>query len=146
MVFGSSDCSAPRRASCGARCRTWRSKSSTTVERAPEAIVGPYGHRTALQTNTDGWVTVLEDPTLKQAVLTYPDESGLLESFATRDNHTTHFTWDAKGRLQSHTHPAGGTMTFVRAATASGYSVEKTSPLGRPRSSVAERRDVWAFL
>ncbi len=73
----------------------------------------------------------MEDPTLKQTVLTYQDETSLLEGVTTGDSHTTHFAWDDRGRLQSHPHPGGGTMTFVRAATPSGYSVEKTSPLGR---------------
>ena len=97
---------------------------ATTVERAgdgtPTAIVGPYGHRTELTLDGDGWVQRIEDPG-HDAWLTTIRPDGLMTSWKDRTGNESTFGWDAAGRLVSHIHPGGGEMTFVMRATQAAH-------------------------
>lgn len=113
----------------------------TTIERLPQgdpqAIVGPFGQRTLLQANGDGYLTTVQDPLGATTTLAYYP-GALLRSLTTPRNHVYEFGYDATGRLVSDTDPAGGVQTLTRTELANGWSVRLESVPGRTRDQSVE--------
>jgi RHS repeat-associated protein len=77
------------------------------------AIVAPGGQRTALSINGDGFLERVTDPAGKPHTLTY-HPGGLLASFKKPAGGTTHFEYDADGRLKRHLGADGEERTLIR--------------------------------
>ncbi|MBI5516947.1 MAG: hypothetical protein HY909_24405 [Deltaproteobacteria bacterium] len=128
--------------------------NTTTIERAadgsPRAIVGPYGHRTALTLDDQGWLASMVDPAAARWAFTYTDARGLLATATSPSGGTSRFVFDDRGRLTEDTDPAGGRTRLARSLLPTGARlVQVTSPAGRVTRherlllpNGAERRDV----
>ncbi|MGH7462037.1 MAG: hypothetical protein ACREMA_13575, partial [Longimicrobiales bacterium] len=73
--------------------------------------------------------TSITDPDGFQTQLAY-GTGGLLATFTDARNNTSEFTYDAAGRLTRDEDAEGGFLAFTRTATATGYTVTRTGPLG----------------
>jgi RHS repeat-associated protein len=114
----------------------------TTIERdlagAPTAIVAPFGQRTALTVNPDGFLSHVSSPSGESLQMNYTAD-GLLTSLTNPRGHTSSYTFDPKGLLTSATDPAAATKTLARTGTNQDFTVTITSPLGRTTSYRVER-------
>lgn len=96
-------------------------------------IIGPYGHRTELFFDADGYLERVVDPLGEAIGMTYA-AGGLLQSFADPLRGTSTFTYDGAGRLLTDVSPGGGEQRLARSAVAGGYRIERTTSLGRNTS------------
>jgi RHS repeat-associated protein len=114
----------------------------TTVERDgagnPTAIVGPFGQRTALALNPDGYLGRVTSPAGEAVELTYTAE-GLLTGLTNPGGHASSYDYDGQGRLTSATDPTDATKTLARAGTNRDSTVTLTDALGRATSYRVER-------
>ncbi|MBK6519284.1 MAG: hypothetical protein IPG04_35390 [Polyangiaceae bacterium] len=114
----------------------------TTVTRdaagTPLQIVGPYGHRTELSLDENGYLNRIEDPEGGAWIADY-DDLGLMLSWTNRNGHQKTLTWDSGGRLLSVTDAALATTTLIPTTTETGRVVTLESALGRARSYGLER-------
>ncbi len=108
----------------------------TTVERNASglatAIVGPYGHRTELSIDANGYLTQATEPTGATWHVGYAD--GLVTSFTNPNGHASSLSYDANGRLLSDADPGGGSKSFVRSDLEDGWLVTKSTAMGRTTS------------
>ncbi len=105
----------------------------TTIERTGStatAIVAPFGQRTVLSVNSDGWLTALTDPAGLTRTMDYSAD-GLLQHFTDPLGHIHSFTYDDAGRLIKDENPAGGSTSLARTEQATGYTVATSTALGR---------------
>ena len=113
------------------------SSGVTTIERdaggEPTAVVGPYGHRTALATDAEGNLAQMTDALDHTYAFEYAG-GGLLTALtdARRGRHT--FSYDAEGRLRTDVDPTGATTALTRIDEGVGYRVTRRSPLGLERT------------
>jgi len=114
----------------------------TTIERNgagdPTAIVSPYGQRTALSTNGDGYLASITNPAGETHQFTYQDAGGLLTTFTNPRNLSWQMTYDALGRLTRDSDPAGGFKALARSENADGYQVALTDAEGRTTTYAVE--------
>ena len=96
------------------------------------AIVGPYGQSTSLSTNADGYLNQITDPTGAHWNIGYSD--GLITTFSNPNGHASTLTYDATGRLFKDTDAAGGFQMEQRTDLDDGWSVLRTTALGRQTS------------
>ncbi len=98
----------------------------TTIERlgdgTPTAIVAPFGQRTALAVNAEGYLSAIADPGGNAYALTYR-AGGLLETLTDPNGRITRFAYDADGLLTLDENAAGGGLTLNRTG---GYSDDFT--------------------
>jgi YD repeat-containing protein len=91
---------------------------TTTIERdssgEASAIVGPYGERTELAMNGDGWLSEVSRADGAHSFFTYQDAGGLLATMIDPRSGSHSFTFDADGRLASDTDAANKTQTLTR--------------------------------
>jgi YD repeat-containing protein len=116
----------------------------TLIERAgdgaPLAIVGPYGQRTALTADANGYLTSLTTPAGEVHHLVHGAD-GLLTSRLDPRGGEYRFTYEpATGRLTRAEDPAGGSTTLARAESAAGYQVTRTDAPGRVTTYGVERQ------
>ncbi len=82
-----------------------------SIERLPEgavkAIVGPYGHRTAIEQNEFGFISSLTNPLSERVELTI-GQGGLLTQMKDARGSIHTYEYDAVGRLVKDSNPAGG--------------------------------------
>jgi YD repeat-containing protein len=107
----------------------------TTVEWAgshPTAIVGPYGARTELAVDANGYLSSVEDP-LGQTHTLESTSSGLLTSFVPPTGGEHSFTYDALGRLVLDEDPAGGSQELSRTDIGDQATVSIETALDRIR-------------
>ncbi len=103
----------------------------------PTAIVAPFGQRTTLSVDANGYLASIANPAGETTGFTYgPD--GLLLAMATPRNHEYRFTYDALGRLTRHEDPANGYKTFDRTGSSTSYTVTQTSALNRISTYLVE--------
>jgi RHS repeat-associated protein len=90
----------------------------TNIERDgngnPTAIVGPYGARTSISVDANGYLSNISDPAGATYRATYDGASGLLTSFSNPLNQQSQMGYDSVGRLTSSTDAAGQTWTLTR--------------------------------
>jgi uncharacterized delta-60 repeat protein len=96
----------------------------------PAAIVGPYGQRTVLETDTNGWLARIENPAGEAVQLTH-DELGLLKQVTWPGGQVSRYTYDLHGRLASATDPTGAIKHLDRTGSNNDYTVTLTTHLGR---------------
>jgi YD repeat-containing protein len=106
----------------------------TEIERdgagEPTAIVAPFGQRTSLALDANGYLATVTNPANEAVTLGHTPE-GLLTLMADGKGNEKHYGYDGRGRLESAEDPRGGTKTLARADGLSDYTVTVTSGLGR---------------
>ena len=109
----------------------------TTIERDgsgnPSAIVAPFGQRTTLAVNGDGYLSRVTNPAGEAVQLTYNsgDAEGLLATLTDPRGNVHRYLYDALGRLIRDENPAGGVKTLARTdITDDHYTVTLTTALG----------------
>lgn len=118
----------------------------------PSAIVGPYGHRTSLAVDANGFLSGVTDPAGGVTRLS-SDAGGLLAQLVDAAGGTHQFGYDGDGRLVRDQDAAGGVTTLARTVTATGHTVAVTAPSGavttfavevlRTRAVHRVRTDPW---
>jgi len=106
----------------------------TTIERDssgnPTGIIAPGGQRTTLTQNSQGYLSNVSNPAGEMIQLSYTD-SGLLTSYQDANNNITEISYDARGRLSKEKDASGATLSLTREDDSKGYTVTKTTELGR---------------
>lgn len=114
----------------------------TTIERDgegnPTAIVGPYGQRTNLTLDANGYLATITNPASEVWQFGYTD-GGLLTSSVDPNAHTSTYTYDSLGRLVQTRDAASGGNALVRTELEDGYEVSRTTAMGRTTTYRVER-------
>jgi YD repeat-containing protein len=97
----------------------------------PTAIVGPYGARTGLDVDANGYLNRITDPSGANYSAGYNGPGGLLTSFTTPLNQRSQMSYDSVGRLTSSTDAANQTWTLVRSDDFGNDVVTMTRPNNR---------------
>ncbi|MCB0088890.1 MAG: hypothetical protein KDE54_13330, partial [Caldilineaceae bacterium] len=107
----------------------------TTIERdgsgAPTAIVGPFGQRTQLALNGDGYLAAITNPAGATHRMTYHNSDGLLATFTDPNGNRSQLSYTDLGYLRTDDFATGGSWQLDQLVSAAGYSVTLTSALGR---------------
>ncbi|MCB9156476.1 MAG: hypothetical protein H6645_05105 [Caldilineaceae bacterium] len=107
----------------------------TTIERdgsgAPTAIVGPFGQRTQLALNGDGYLAAITNPAGATHRMTYHNSDGLLATFTDPNGNRSQLSYTDLGYLRTDEFATGGSWQLDQLVSAAGYSVTLTSALGR---------------
>jgi YD repeat-containing protein len=96
----------------------------------PTAIVAPGGQTTGLLVNADGYLQSITNPAGETASMAY-DAGGLLTMYTNPRGNSSQFTYDDLGRLIRVEDPEGGVKTLARTEDDTGYTITKTTTLGR---------------
>lgn len=114
----------------------------TTIERdAGErvgAIIGPFGQRSTLVLNDDGYLSNLTDPAGGKYGFTYGG-GGLLATYSDPLNGLHQLTYDNLGRLTVDKDPGQRAKTLSRTGDANDSTVTMTTTLGRTTSYRIQR-------
>jgi RHS repeat-associated protein len=114
----------------------------TLIERsgsAPAAIIGPFGQRTQLTVNGDGYLASIADPGGQTTSFTYT-ASGLMTGMTEPKGGNVHaFTYGADGRLTQDKDPANNVQTLTRSEFDTGYSVVHSTAEVRQTTYRVER-------
>jgi RHS repeat-associated protein len=114
----------------------------TRIERmasaAPSAIVAPYGQRTTLSINTDGFLATISNPAGETAQFSYAN-SGLLISLTNPLGNISHYIYDEDGRLVKEEKPGDGFAALARTRIDYGSKVVRLTAMGRESSYTVER-------
>jgi RHS repeat-associated protein len=109
----------------------------TTIERDgsgnPSAIVAPFGQRTTLAVDANGYLSHVTNPAGEAVQLTYNsgNAEGLLATLTDPRGNVHRYFYDALGRLIRDENPAGGVTTLARTDITDGhYAVTLTTALG----------------
>jgi RHS repeat-associated protein len=128
----------------------------TAIERngagEPTAIVGPYGQRTELTLDANGYLASIANPAGETYRMEYTAD-GLLTRFEDPRTNASNLTYDALGRLTQDANAAGGSQNLTREVfenppgtevtvttaegVATGYKVEDL-PTGEQRRTVTQ--------
>ena len=109
----------------------------TTIERDgsgnPTAIVAPFGQRTTLAVQGDGYLSSVTNPAAEAVQLTYNSGNAedLLATLTDPRGNVHRYFYDAVGRLVRDENPAGGVKTLARTdITDDHYAVSVTTASG----------------
>jgi RHS repeat-associated protein len=94
------------------------------------AIISQDGQQTTITLDANGYISNITNPANESTDFVYTAD-GLLTSVTDPRQNTSTMIYDAEGRLTKDTNPAGGFWQFNRTDYADGYTVDKTSALGR---------------
>ncbi len=97
----------------------------------PTAIIAPFGQRTELTLNENGYLATVSNPAGETHEFTYHDEGGLLATFKKPRGNTSKYTYDDLGLLVKSEDPAGGFKELVRTKDNDSYEVAVTTAEGR---------------
>jgi RHS repeat-associated protein len=103
----------------------------------PLAIVSPFGHRTSLATDADGYLTTITDGAAITRLSYSP--GGSLTALVSPNGFTYQFGYDELGRLIRDQDPAGGVQVLSRSDAPNGSTVTKSSALGVTTSYKVEQ-------
>lgn len=102
----------------------------TTIERnalgEPTAIIAPFGQRTELSLDGNGYLASATNPAGEAYAMTYTAD-GLMTGFKDPRGHASTFTYDELGRLAKDQNAAGGFQTLARETLANGYEVTRST-------------------
>ncbi|MBL0124793.1 MAG: hypothetical protein IPP88_19445 [Betaproteobacteria bacterium] len=111
--------------------------NATTIERDgsgnPTAIVAPFGQRTTLEVQGDGYLSRVTNPAGEAIQFTYNSGAaeGLLATLTDPRGNVHRYQYEAIGRLIRDENPAGGVTTLARSdITDDHYTVTVTTALG----------------
>ena len=96
-------------------------------------ITGPFGQRTDLTVNSDGFLGGLTTPAGEVIQMTYTPD-GLLTALTGPRGQTSRYEFNADGRLTSATNATGATKTLASSGARSDRTVTITTALGRTTS------------
>ncbi|MGJ0428053.1 PKD domain-containing protein [Methylobacter sp.] len=99
----------------------------------PRAIVAPFGQRTTLALDSNGYLAKATNPAGESHEMAYTSD-GLLTSFKDSRGNASIFTYDASGRLWTDTNAGNGGSTLSRTELADGHAVSLTTALNRVTS------------
>lgn len=106
----------------------------TTIQRnangVPTAILAPFGQKTLLALDANGFLRQVTDPAGHITKLA-SSSLGLLSTMTDANGNVFKFVYDATGHLTKDTDPVGGVINVARVENSSGYTVTKTTALGR---------------
>jgi len=106
----------------------------TTIERNAEgnpiAIVGPYGQRTALTLDANGYLAEIRNPAGESLHFVY-SSGGLLKEMTDAKGNRSVYDYDTLGRLVKDTDAAGGSLSLARTDTLNGFDVTTATGLGK---------------
>ena len=107
----------------------------TAIERDgqgnPTAIVAPFGQRTTLSVDTNGYLASITNPAGETHAFTYHDAGGLLATYTDPRGNIARMSYDDLGRLVRDEMPDDGFWALARVERSNGYSVTLTSAEGR---------------
>lgn len=102
----------------------------TSIERdalgKPVAIVAPFGQRTVLSLNADGYLSEVKNPANESYTLSYTAD-GLLTDFNNPRGNSSTMTYDVLGRLIKDQNADGGSQNLSRAELPLGYEVTRST-------------------
>jgi RHS repeat-associated protein len=108
----------------------------TTIEHDsagnPTAIVGPFGQKTVLAVDQNGFLASITNPAGEKTQFT-SDAGGLMQTYTDPAGNANSFQFDAQARLVMDTEPDRGTQALARSSSANGFTVTRTTALGRNR-------------
>jgi RHS repeat-associated protein len=96
----------------------------------PTAIVAPFGQRTMLALDSNGYLAKATNPANESHEMAYTAD-GLLTSFKDPNGHASTFTYDTLGRLLTDMNAGGGGLSLSRTELADGHIATVTSVLNR---------------
>lgn len=106
----------------------------TKIDRDPSEhpldIVAPFGQKTTLAVDANGYLSRIADPAGNQVILTN-GTSGLLTRMTDANGGVFTFQYDSSGLLLHDNDPVGGSINLSRTTTNGNYTVTKTSALQR---------------
>jgi RHS repeat-associated protein len=115
---------------------TDRDGNVTTIERDsacnPTAIVAPFGQRTTLTVDGNGYLATIGSPGTGARTLTYHGPGGLLATYRDPRNGLSTFTYDPLGYLTRDEGPDGRFTRLTRASLLDGFQVTRTTSAGVP--------------
>jgi YD repeat-containing protein len=103
--------------------------------------VGPYGQRTVLSVDPNGYLQTVTAPDGAQTVLGYKDDTGLLASYEDRTGAVTTFEYDSTGLLLNETDPRGGQQQLSSVEEDGLRTATFTDQEGRVTTYTHERTD-----
>ena len=113
---------------------TERGRRTTLIERGPggaaRAIVSPYGVRTELELDADGYLSLVTDALGQSTALEYA-EGGLLTRLVDSRGGEHVYTYDEGGRLIADRDPNGGTQTLTSSVEDGARVITHTTATGR---------------
>jgi len=111
-----------------------------TADGTPLAVISPYGQRTTLGINVDGYISSIADPENRAYTITY-HPGGLLATFADPNGNESIMTYDELGRLIKDEDAAGGYMQLTKTDDGEGTVVATIeTAMGRKTvTSVSDR-------
>ncbi|MCI0540979.1 MAG: hypothetical protein L0Z50_37740 [Verrucomicrobiales bacterium] len=108
--------------------------NETRIERneagTPLAIVGPYGHRSPLLLDAEGWLQRLINP-IGEFTQVQHLTNGLLASVTGPRGNSFHFRYAPDGRLEEAIDPLDGTNTLAHVQDAAVHVITHVTALGR---------------
>jgi RHS repeat-associated protein len=115
--------------------------NSTLIERngsAPAAIIGPFGQRTQLTVNGNGYLASISGPGGQTTSFTYK-AGGLMTGMTEPKGNAHAFTYEADGRLTQDKDPDNNIQTLTRSEFDTGYSVVHSTAEGHQTTYRVER-------
>ncbi len=114
----------------------------TRIEHAtdgtPLVIVGPYGQRSSLSLNADGYLGTIANAATETTSFTYSN-GGLLTSYRDPKGNIYRFEYDELGQLKSREEPDGSFSILSRERTKKGFQVAHITASGRESTYLTER-------
>jgi len=121
----------------------------TVVERdaggVPLAVTSPFGARSTVNVNPDGFLSRVTDPAGQVVGLHYTT-TGLLDTLTTPRGFKSRFTYDSVGRLTRDQGPTGEDLTLVRSELTTATEVRMTTAEGRSTVYRLETLSTGALL
>jgi RHS repeat-associated protein len=109
----------------------------TTIQRNskenPTAIVAPFGQKTTLAVDANGYLSQVTDP-LGRVTKLSASSTGLLASLTDPKGNVYPYQYDTYGELTKHSDPAGGFISLAHTDAATGFSVSEKTAMGVSRS------------
>ena len=122
--------------------KTGGTDNVTTIEHDsasnPTKIIAPFGQQTLLTVDANGFLASITNPANESTQMSY-SSAGLLQTFTNPRGKSSQYSYDAGGLLVQASDPAGGFQTFTHTDIATGYTVSKTTALGRTTQYKVER-------
>ena len=103
----------------------------------PTKIVGPFGQQTLLGVDGNGFVAGITNPA-GETIQLVSTAQGLLQKFTDPHGAFSQYVYDGVGLLTQATDMAGKVQAFVRTTFDGGYTVSKTTSLGRTTTYTIE--------
>ncbi len=106
----------------------------TSIERDqlgnPTAVVGPFGQRTTLTTNAEGFLASVTSPGGRTTRMSYSTD-GLLTGVTDPKGNPTTMTYDAEGHKESASDSGGGSVHNTTVELPFGEELTQTTAMGR---------------